>query len=131
MRIPQIIMGAGLVVLFVLLLTPQRRPPGYDVAAQVTLQGVVNDVREFYCPISGDVGTHLNVATSNGIVEVHVAPSRFLRGKQWQFSPGDQIEVTGSRVLYHGHPALIAQTIVRGSQTVALRQANGRPMWKE
>ena len=131
MRIPQVIMGIGLVVLVVLLLTPQRRPPNYDVAAQVTVQGVVNEVQEFYCPISGDVGTHLNVATTNGVVEVHVAPTRFLRGEEWQFAPGDQIEVTGSQVLFHGHPALIAQSIVRGNQTVALRRADGRPMWKE
>ena len=97
MRIPQIVMGVGLVVLVVLLLSPQRHPPAYNAAAEVTLHGVVENVRDFYCPVSGTEGTHLMVATENGTVEVHVAPSQFLLGKHLEFFRGDQVEVTGSR----------------------------------
>jgi DNA/RNA endonuclease YhcR with UshA esterase domain len=131
MRIPQIVMGVGLVVLVVLLLSPQRHPPAYDTVAEVTLHGVVEDVRNFYCPVSGDEGTHLTLATENGMVEVHVAPSRFLLGKHWQFFRGDQVEVIGSRIIYRGHEALIARTIIRGTQTVALRKIDGKPLWVE
>jgi len=129
MRIPQIIMGAGLVVLVVLLLSPQRHAPAYDAAAEVTLHGVVGDVQSFYCPVSGDEGTHLTVVTDTGKVQVHVAPSRFLSGQRWTFFRGDVVDVVGSRIIYHGHEALIARTIVRGSQTVALRKADGKPLW--
>ena len=131
MRIPQIIMGVGIVVLVGLLLSPQRRPPSYNATAEVTLHGVVKDVREFYCPISGDEGTHLTLATATGTTEVHVAPSRFLLNKQWNFSQGDEVEVVGSPIIFHGHQALIARTIVRGTQTVALRKADGKPLWVE
>ena len=131
MRTPQIIFGTGLVVLVVLLLTPQRHPPRYDTAAEMTLHGVVQDVRNFYCPISGDEGTHLTVATDGGTVEVHVAPARFLNGQKWQFFRGDEVEVVGSRIIYHGHEALIARTIARGNQTVAVRKADGKPLWAE
>lgn len=131
MRIPQVVMGAGLVVLVVLLLSPQRHLPRYDSGAEVTVHGVVAGVKDFYCPISGDEGTHLTLATENGTVEVHVAPSRFLVGQRWQFFRGDEVEVIGSRIIYHGHEALIARTIVRGTQTVALRRADGKPLWLE
>jgi len=131
MRTPQIIMGAGLIVLVVLLVTPQRHPPRYNTAAEVTLHGVVQDVRNFYCPVSGDEGTHLTIATDKGKVEVHVGPARFLSGQKWQFFRGDEVEVTGSRITFQGHEALIARTIVRGTQTVAVRKADGKPLWVE
>ena len=131
MRTPQIIFGAGLVVLVVLLLTPQRHAPRYDTAAEVTLHGVVRDVKNFYCPVSGDEGTHLTLATDKGTIEIHVAPARFLSAQRWQFFPGDEVEVVGSRIVYHGHQALIARTIARGDQTVALRKADGHPLWVE
>ncbi len=131
MRIPQMIIGVGLVVLAVLFVTPQRHLPRYDSATEVTVRGTVTDVREFYCPISGHEGTHLAVATDNGVVEVHVAPTQFLSGRKWEFFRGDQVEVSGSLVMYHGHETLIARTVARGNQTVALRNASGKPLWTE
>lgn len=130
MRTPQIIMGVALVALVVLLLTPQRHPPRYNTAAEVTLRGVVEDVKNFYCPISGEEGTHLTLATEKGKVEVHVAPARFLTGQR-QFFRGDDVEVVGSRITFLGHDAVIARTITRGAETVALRKANGQPLWVE
>ena len=66
MRTPQIIMGAGLIVLVVLLLTPQRHPPRYDAAAEVTLHGVVQDVKNFYCPVSGEDRKSTRLNSSHG-----------------------------------------------------------------
>jgi hypothetical protein len=125
-------MGTAVVVLVILLFTsPRHRVPVYSASNEQTAQGVVQDVQEFYCPISGDVGTHLMVNTDHGTFQVHIAPSRFLRDKKLSFSKGDQIEVLGSRIIYNGHEALIARTVIRGDQTVAFREPNGQPMWLE
>lgn len=60
MRTPQIVMGTAVVVLVVLLFTsPRHWVPAYSASNERTVQGVVQDVQEFYCPISGDLGTHL------------------------------------------------------------------------
>lgn len=131
MKPPQIVFGAGLVVLAVLLCTPQRHPATYSSASEITIHGTVTEVRDFYCPISGHEGTHLIVATETGAVEVHVAPVQFLADKQLQFYRGDPVDVAGSNVLFQGHDALIARTIVRGPQTVALRDKAGQPLWKD
>jgi len=133
MKIPQMIMGGALVVLVILLFakSPMQRAIVYNPSNEVTVQGVVQDVQEFYCPISGDEGTHLIVKTENGTLQVHVAPKRFLRGNNLSFSKGDHIQVVGSRIIYQGHDALIARTLVRGSQTMAFRQPNGKPVWVE
>ena len=132
MRIPQIVMGTAVVVLVLLVFTsPRHRVPVYSPSNEGSLQGVVQDVQEFYCPISGEEGTHLLVKTADGNLQVHVAPTRFLRDKKLSFSKGDQIQVVGSRIIYNGHEALIARTVIRGDQTMAFREPNGRPMWLE
>jgi hypothetical protein len=130
MRTPQTILSIALVVLVALLFTsPRRRAPTYDASDEVTMQGVVQDVQQFYCPISGEEGTHLMLKTENGTVQVHVAPSRFLRNNKLSFSKGDEIVVVGSRIIYQGHTALIARTVTLGSQTTAFRATNGHPLW--
>jgi DNA/RNA endonuclease YhcR with UshA esterase domain len=133
MKIPQMIMGGALLVLVILLFThsPMQRTTAYNASDEVTVQGVVQDVQEFYCPISGDEGTHLMLKTENGTFQVHVAPKRFLRGNNLSFSKGDQIQVVGSKIIYHGQDALIARTVVRGNQTMAFRKPNGKPVWAE
>ena len=130
MKTPQMILGVALVVLVVLLFTsPRQRAPAYDSSDEVSVQGIVQDVQQFYCPISGEQGTHLIVKTENGTVQVHVAPTRFLRSNNLSFNRGDEIQVIGSRIVYQGHEAMIARSITRADQTVAFREPNGRPLW--
>jgi len=131
MRTPQIILVAGLMVLFVLLVTPQRHPYAYNAAHEVTIAGVVEDVRDFYCPVNGAVGAHLIIATDAGKVQVHVAPVQFLDSQQRHFAAGDRVEVVGSRVMFQGHQDVIARTIARNGEAVPLRKTDGKPLWME
>ena len=132
MRTPQIVMGTAVLVLAVLLFTsPRHRVHFYNTSNEGILQGVVQDVQEFYCPISGDEGTHLLVKTEGGTLQVHVAPTRFLRDKKLSFSKGDQIQVVGSRIIYNGREAVIARRVTRGNETMAFREPNGKPIWVE
>jgi hypothetical protein len=130
MKTPQTILGVAFVVLVVLLFTsPRQRAPAYDSSDEVSVQGIVQDVQQFYCPISGEQGTHLIVKTENGTVQVHIAPTRFLRSNNLSFNRADEIQVVGSRIVYQGHDAMIARSITRAGQTVAFREPNGRPLW--
>jgi hypothetical protein len=108
-----------------------QRGPAYNAATEAKVQGVVQEVRQFWCPINGDEGTHLMLKTEHGVLEVHVAPLRFLEGNGLVFKPGDQIEVVGSVVIYQDHDAMIARKVTRGDETFAFRQPNGRPLWVE
>ena len=133
MKTLKIIAVVAFVLVMILILGngPKQRAPQYNVATEVKVQGVVQEVRQFWCPVNGDEGTHLMLKTDSGILEVHVAPLRFLQGNGVSFSTGDQIEVVGSTVIYEGHDAMIARKITRGDQTFAFRQPNGRPLWVE
>jgi hypothetical protein len=122
------------VVLFVVLILGngvKQRAPNYNASTEVRVEGIVEDVQQFWCPINGDEGTHLMIKTDAGILQVHVAPRRFLHGNGVSFSKGDQIAVVGSTVTYEGHSAMIARKITRGDQTYAFRQPDGTPLWIE
>ena len=133
MRMLKIIAAVAFFLVVILMLGngPKQRAPKYNVATEVKVQGVVQEVRQFWCPVNGDEGTHVMLKSDVGILEVHVAPRRFLQGNGVSFSNGEQIEVVGSMVIYEGHDAMIARKITRGDQTFAFRQANGRPLWVE
>ena len=120
-----------LVVVLILGNSARQRAPRYNAATEINVQGVVQEVQQFWCPINGDEGTHLVLKTDDGIVQVHVAPLRFLRGNGVSFSKGDQIAVVGSTATYEGHDAVIARKITRGDQTFAFRQPDGTPLWVE
>jgi hypothetical protein len=109
----------------------KQRAPSYNAATEVKVEGVVEEVQQFWCPINGDEGTHLMIKTDAGILQVHVAPRRFLHGNGMSFSKGDQIAVVGSTVTYEAHDAMIARKITRGDQTYAFRQPDGTPLWIE
>ena len=133
MNTPKIITGLAVIALLIAVSAPgpKQSAPNYAAATEMNVRGVVQDVEEFYCPISLDRGTHLTLKTDNGTMQVHVAPGRFLRGNSFDFAPGDNIEVVGSVVRYKGTDAVIARTINRGNETFAFRNSTGKGAWIE
>lgn len=130
-------LGAVLLIAVVLLVlgVSFRRPVAsegaalYDPKAEVTLTGVVAEVREFTCPVSErEMGSHLVLKTQSGDVLVHLAPGRIMRSQNIKFAPGDQLIVVGSRTRVVGSKDLIAREIVRGSEDYVLRDASGQLM---
>jgi hypothetical protein len=133
MRMLKILTVVAFVLVTILVLHngPKQRAPRYNAAAEMKVDGVVQEVHQYWCPINGDQGTHLMLKTDSGVLEVHVAPLRFLQGNGVSFNKGDRIEVVGSMVIYEGHDAMIARKITRGDETFAFRQPDGRPLWVE
>jgi len=133
MKALKIILGVATVVLIVVLTStnPRREqsPPAYDAAHEIQTRGVVQEVQEFFCPIGDEQGIHLLLKTDNGVLQVHVAPARFLRGQEIRFNQGDQILVVGSRLRYMGADALLAREIVRDNEVFILRDHQGNPAW--
>ncbi len=129
-RIPQTIFTVGLLVLvFLLLAVPQRRRLSYNPNTEIKIEGTIQEIQNFYCPVSGGEGTHLAVATDAGPLQVHLAPRNFLNTQNWHFKPGDRVQIVGSTMTYGGKPAIVARTISRDGVTLAVREENGKPVW--
>lgn len=122
-------------VLGTLLLTFGVKPRGpteqgaalYNAATESSVKGVVRAVEDFTCPVSeSEIGRHIRLQTADGMLQVHLAPARVMRSQTFSFSPGDQIEVVGSRVRLQGEDTLIAREITRGPESFFVRDRQGQ-----
>ncbi|HVP51339.1 MAG TPA: hypothetical protein VMT05_04470 [Terriglobales bacterium] len=104
--------------------------PKYDIANEVTIKGVVEEVKDFQCPVSGGMGAHLVVKTDKGLVTVHLALSKFLNEYGFNFAKGDELIITGVKAkVGDDENAILARKIERGNQTLTFRDKQGKPLW--
>ena len=102
--------------------------PKFDINKEVQIRGTIQEVRDYTCPISGTVGTHLALKTPDGPIEVHVAAARFLQEYGIHFTDGDEVAMIGTRGTYQGRPAFLPRLIMAGNNTYFVRGANGKPL---
>jgi hypothetical protein len=101
----------------------------YNPGTEVTIKGVVADVKDFACPVSeGEMGSHLMLKTGEEMVQVHLAPGRIMRSNKLSFGTGDQLTVIGSKVQLYGNKDVIAREIIRGNEDFVLRDREGNSM---
>ena len=122
-------------VFFLLAMNPAwaqapARAPKYDIGNEVTIKGVVEEVKDFQCPVSGGMGAHLVVKTDKGLVTVHLALSKFLSDYGFNFAKGDEVVIIGAKAkVGDDENALLARKIDRGNQTFTFRDKEGKPLW--
>jgi len=104
--------------------------PKYDISNEVTIKGVVQEVKDFQCPVSGGMGAHLIVKTDKGVVTVHLALTKFLSEYGFNFAKGDEVVITGIKAkVGDDENSILARKIDRGNQTFTFRDKEGRPLW--
>jgi hypothetical protein len=102
------------------------KAPEYDVKAEVTITGVVEDFHE--SKTRGDhPGLHLTLKTLTETVEVHACPLRFMADLEFAVDKGDTLTVLGSRA--GGEGILVAREITKGQTSLTLRDKTGAPVW--
>lgn len=135
---------AALVMLVGIRVTSQEKKllpevPKYDPSNQVTLVGTVQHVKEYSCPISGTIGSHLsvNAGDGSGPVEVHLAPAAFMKEYSILIKPGDEVTIVGMKTVFAGKTAMLAKTVTLNRNvnketyldTYAFRNEKGNPLW--
>ena len=106
----------------------QAQQRNYNPATEITVSGVVHDI--FYpSGRNGNVGTHINLKTDNGIIEVHAGPQWFIAQQGFSLEQGSHLSVTGSKQVMAGKDVLIARELKGENKTLTLRDANGIPKW--
>ncbi len=104
--------------------------PKYDVTKEVTVKGVVTDVVDRVCPMSGGMGAHLTLKLTDGSsIEVHLAPTKFVKSYELVFNKGDQVEVIGSKVTFEDKETIFARQVTRGNDSFVFRDDKGKPVW--
>jgi len=109
---------------------PRAGVPKYDPATEAVFKGTVQEVRDRQCPVSGGLGSHVILKLENGTsIEVHLASKKFVDEYELVFNVGDQLEVTGSKVIFEGVETIFAREVKRGNDVYVFRDKEGKPVW--
>jgi hypothetical protein len=100
----------------------------YDPAKEIKLKGSVEEIKEVPGP-KGEVGVELVLKTDTGLVEVRLCPNSFLKEFEVVFAKGDQLDITGAKIKIDDKDVVLAREIVRGNDTLVLRDKQGAPVW--
>lgn len=107
--------------------TPYQRL--YDPSKVVTLTGTVESV-ETVRPMKGMYNAVvLILKTTKETIPVHLGPQWYIERIELGIKKGDTLVVRGSRVELNNKPIIIAAEIMKGNQSVTLRNDKGIPVW--
>jgi len=103
-------------------------PPKYDAHTETKMKGTVEEVK---LPPKGSEKevAHLLVKTGADTADVYLCPKSFLDDMGVSFSKGDEIALTGSRVKQGEADLILAREVVKGTDTLVLRDEKGNPIW--
>jgi hypothetical protein len=60
---------------------------------------------------------------------VYLCPKSFLDDMGVSFGKGDEIALTGSKIKWGESDLILAREVVKGTDTLVLRDAKGNPVW--
>lgn len=126
------IRGMVLVVLtlaFVSIGLAQKTPaPKYDKATETKITSAIQDVKVITAE-NGQERVVLVIKDGEQTVEVYVAPKSFLADMSTEFAKGDQVDITGSKVKVGDTTMMLAREVIKGNNTLVLRDKTGEPVW--
>jgi hypothetical protein len=108
------------------LVAQKAQAPKYDLNTEAKMKGTVEEVR---LPPSQKEIAHLLVKTGTETIDVYLCPKSFLDDMGVSFSKGDEIVLTGSKVKQGDADLILAREVVKGTDTLVLRDAKGNPVW--
>jgi hypothetical protein len=124
--------GMSLVLAVALLMSPrlcaQTAAPKYDASTETKMKGTVEELK---LPEKGHDKEIVHLVMKNGdeTVDIYLCPKSFMDDMGVTFSKGDEIAFTGSKVKQDGADMVLAREVVKGQDTLTLRDDKGKPVW--
>lgn len=107
---------------------PPANDPQYNPATVVDVLGTVTGVRQV--PSGSPLpGVHLTVKSKTAAVDVYLGPANFLKFLKADYIVGDQIEVTGSKVIAGNEQVILSSQVDDGYELLTLRDSDGGAAW--
>lgn len=102
--------------------------PKYDPHTEAKMKVVVEELK---LPPKGSEkeAAHLLVKNGTDTVDVYLCPKSFLEDMGVSYSKGDEIALTGSKVKLGEADLILAREVVKGGDTLVLRDEKGAPVW--
>jgi hypothetical protein len=106
----------------------QSGAPKYDATTETKMKGTVEDLK---VPEKGHEKEIVHLVMKNGdeTVDIYLCPKSFMDDMGVTFSKGDEIAFTGSKVKQGGADMVLAREVIKGQDTLVLRDDKGKPVW--
>ena len=106
----------------------QGAAPKYDPSTETKMKGVVEELK---LPPKGQDKEIAHLVMKNGdqMVDVYLCPRSFIDEMGVTFTKGDEIAFTGSKVKHGEGEMILAREVVKGQDTLVLRDDKGNPVW--
>jgi hypothetical protein len=107
---------------------PEPTSPKYDLHTETKMKVTVEELK---LPPKGSEKevAHLLGKSGADSVDVYLCPKSFLDDMGVSFAKGDEIALTGSKVKQDTADLVLAREVVKGSDTLVLRDDKGNPVW--
>jgi hypothetical protein len=103
--------------------------PKYDLQTETKMKGTIQEVK-LPAKASPQEIAHLTVKSgTDTAVDVYLCPASFLDDMGVSFTKGDEISLTGSKIKQDDADLILAREVVKGTDTLVLRDDKGKPVW--
>jgi len=118
----------SVLILFSVALFGQNGAPKYDASTETKMKGTVEDLK---IPEKGHEKEIVHLVMKNGdqAVDLYLCPKSFIDEMGVTFSKGDEISFTASKITLGGSEMMLAREVVKGQDTLVLRDDKGKPVW--
>ena len=118
----------SVLIFFSALLFAQNGAPKYDASTETKMKGTIEDLK---LPEKGHEKeiVHLVMKNSDQTLDIYLCPKSFIDEMGVTFSKGDEISFTGSKITLGGSEMMLAREVVKGQDTLVLRDDKGKPVW--
>ena len=102
--------------------------PKYDIATEAKFKGTVEDLK---LPPKGSEKeiAYITIKSGTDSMEIYLCPKSFMDDMGVSFAKGDEIAFTGSKVKKGDADMVLAREVVKGTDTLVLRDGKGNPIW--
>ena len=106
----------------------QSKSPKYDPSTEAKLKGTVEELK---LPPKGSEKevAHLMIKNGADTFDIYLCPKSFMDDMGVTFVKGDEIAFTGSKVKEGEAEMILAREVIKGTDTLTLRDDKGNPVW--
>jgi hypothetical protein len=102
--------------------------PKYDPSTEAKFKGTVEDLK---LPPKGSEKqiAYMVIKSGTDEIEIYLCPKSYMDDMGVSFAKGDEIAFTGSKVKEGTTDMVLAREVVKGTDTLVLRDDKGNPVW--
>lgn len=102
--------------------------PKYDATTEAKFKGTIEELK---IPPKGKEKeiAYITIKSGSDTFEIYLCPKAYIDDMGVIFAKGDEVAFTGSKVKQGDIDMILAREVVKGTDTLILRDDKGNPVW--